>query len=113
MFPFLVDPPWSPLARWVTLLLSWVGKAKQYKARQGNAQIVEILTLVTLASFCGSTLDSSGLVLLCIIMLVDPPWSPLARGVTLLLSWVGKSIQGKARQYKAQIVEILTVVLCF
>ena len=45
--------------------------------------------------------------------LVDPPWSPLARWVTLLLSWVGKARQSKARQYKAQIVEILTVVLCY
>ena len=43
---FLVDPSWSPLARWVTLLLSWVGKAKQGKAIQGKAQIVEIIVIL-------------------------------------------------------------------
>ena len=64
----LVDPPWSPLARWVTLLISKPGKTKQSKTKQGKSQIVEILTVVLSFSnlwhglVCGSTLDSSGLV---------------------------------------------------
>ena len=32
----LVDPPWSPLAWWVTLLLSWVSNTRQGKAMQGT-----------------------------------------------------------------------------